>query len=85
MTKATTAEQKGKLHEERADTLEKLIAVCDSDEESANWVRQFADTIALRHKQESMKLGCSACVALRQRWQRFPSFVPTKVTLHFGR
>ncbi len=41
-----TIEQKNKLHEERADVLEKLISASDADEELSSWVRQFADTIS---------------------------------------
>ncbi|MFO0920948.1 MAG: redoxin domain-containing protein [Pirellulales bacterium] len=44
MAKAAEA-QKSKLHDERADILEKIISASETEEEIGSWVRQFADTI----------------------------------------
>ena len=36
---------RARLHSQRADVLEKLIAAADSDEDRTTWIKQFADTV----------------------------------------
>lgn len=36
---------RARLHSQRADVLEKLIAASDSDEDRTTWIKQFADTV----------------------------------------
>ncbi len=62
-----TIEQKNKLHEERADVLEKLISASDADEELSSWVRQFADTSVQRLSRESTPMACPVCGDSRTR------------------
>lgn len=39
------ANERARLHSERADVLEKLIAASEGDEERSTWIKQFADTV----------------------------------------
>lgn len=38
-------DQRARLHSQRADVLEKLIAASNSDEERTTWIKQFGDTV----------------------------------------
>lgn len=45
MAKAS-AEEKEKLHGERADILERFIAQANEEKDQADWIRQYADTVS---------------------------------------
>lgn len=38
-------DDRARLHSERADVLEKLIAASESDDDRSTWIKQFADTV----------------------------------------
>ena len=46
IAEATTAGQQGRLHGERADLLEKLVASADTPQLRNTWIQQLADTVS---------------------------------------